>query len=129
MTVRELANADLDKIQDLHLSSGFQYQLPSFEGTAFPVRQVLSDDSGFAMGIFARKTLEAYFIIDPKWRTPAWRWQGFKMLHEQTRLDAISKGYTDVQALIPPEIEKQFGKRLFQLGWKKNYWPIFSREL
>lgn len=106
---------------------GFAYELPPLD-EKFAVRAVLEGDSGPEMALMLRKTVEAFFLSD-KTGAPEKRWVNFMALHESVRLEALRLGFTDVQAMLPPQISRSFGKRLGYLGWRMNTWPLFTKVL
>ena len=81
------------------------------------------------MAILGHRTVEAYFLIDRDWATPGERYGAFLELHNYACAVGSQLGYEDVQALIPPAVEKPFGRRLLSLGWGRNLWACYSREL
>lgn len=106
---------------------GFDYELPSFDDK-FAVRAVLEGDTGPQMALMLRKTVEAFFLSDES-GAPEKRWVNFMALHEAVRVEALRLGFTDVQAMLPPQISRSFGKRLGYLGWRRNTWPCFTKIL
>ena len=81
------------------------------------------------MAILQRLTAETYLLHDPGAGAPRQRWQRFLALHDAARRDAAARGLDDVQAFLPPRIARAFGRRLAQLGWIRDPWPCFSRQI
>jgi hypothetical protein len=81
------------------------------------------------MAILQRLTAETYLLHDPSAGTPRQRWQRFLALHDAARREAAARGLDDVQAFLPPRIARAFGRRLAQLGWTRDPWPCFSRQI
>jgi hypothetical protein len=79
------------------------------------------------MAVLLRLTAEAYLLHDASAGTPRQRWQRLLALHDAARHDAAARGLDDVQAFLPPRIARAFGRRLAQLGWRRDPWPCFSR--
>jgi hypothetical protein len=79
------------------------------------------------MAVLLRLTAEAYLLHDATAGTPRQRWQHLLALHEAARHDAANRGLDDVQAFLPPRVARAFGRRLAQLGWRRDSWPCFSR--
>lgn len=79
------------------------------------------------MAVLLRLTAEAYLLHDAHAGTPRQRWQNLLALHEAARQDAAARGLDDVQAFLPPQIARAFGRRLARLGWHPDPWPCFSR--
>ena len=80
------------------------------------------------MAVLLRLTAEAYLLHDPAAGTPRERWQRLLALHEAARAGAAARGLDDVQAFLPPQIARAFGRRLARLGWREDPWPCFSRR-
>jgi len=80
------------------------------------------------MAVLLRLTAEAYLLHDASAGTPRQRWQNLLALHEAARQDAAARGLDDVQAFLPPQVARSFGRRLARLGWRHDPWPCFSRR-
>jgi hypothetical protein len=94
-----------------------------------PQSSVTPGERRIAMAVLLRLTAEAYLLHDPAAGTPRQRWQRFLALHEATRSSAAERGLDDVQAFLPPRITRAFGRRLARLGWTRDPWPCFSRQV
>lgn len=132
MNVRQYEASDLSKIQALHRASGFRYDLPDLLGQEFFSRRVLADGDRLTMAGFLRLTAEAFLVCDPGWRTPAWRMEALRQLHTVCHRDAAEKGIAEVNAFLPPQVERQFGRRLKRMGWKfydGEEWKCFSYKV
>jgi len=81
------------------------------------------------MAILQRLTAETYLLHDPAAGTPRQRWQHFLALHDAARRDSAVRGLDDVQAFLPPRIERAFGRRLERLGWRRDPWPCFTLRI
>jgi hypothetical protein len=81
------------------------------------------------MAILQRLTAETYLLHDPAAGTPRQRWRRFLALHDAARRDAVARGLDDVQAFLPPRVARAFGRRLAQLGWARDPWPCFTRQI
>ena len=133
----------------MHAAQGFGYPLPDLESPLFLSKLVLEDDSEdleprreeadqksprestsrVTMAILQRLTAETYLLHDPTAGTPRRRWQSFLALHDAARRAAAAHGLDDVQAFLPPQIARAFGRRLARLGWTRDPWPCFSRRI
>lgn len=137
MLIREYTHADLDALRQMHAAQGFGYPLPNLDSPMFISKLVLEDDEADApgnssrvkMAVLLRLTAEAYMLHDPAPGTPQQRWQRFLALHEAANRDSAARGLDDVQAFLPPHIARAFGRRLERLGWVRDPWPCFSRQV
>lgn len=77
-----------------------------------------------------RLTAEAYLLLDPSAGTPRERWQWLLALHAAAERDAWQRGLEDVHAWLPPSIAYKFGRRITQLGWRRDdAWTPYSKRL
>ena len=77
-----------------------------------------------------RLTAEAYLLLDPRAGTPRERWQWLLALHAAAERDAWRRGLEDVHAWLPPSIAQKFGRRISQLGWRRDdAWTPYSKRL
>lgn len=132
MLVREYSDADFTEIKRLHAESGLKYDLPDVSGEGFFSKRVVCDERGFAMGVFLRRSAEAFLICDSTWRNPSWRDLALRNLHVECHKDCQREGIVEVNAFVPPEVEKKFSNRLLRLGWKKyveQEWRCYSFEV
>lgn len=79
---------------------------------------------------FLRLTAEAYLLLDPRAGTPQQRWRWLLALHAAAERDAWRRGLEDVHAWLPPPIAQRFGKRITQLGWRRDdSWTPYCKRL
>lgn len=130
MRLRELRDSDLPRLRELHALQQFEYAFPDVGRRDFVLRLVWVDENDQAVSaVLARQTVELYFITDRHFRTPRWRFEGFRLLHEHVRVWLEKQGYSDAHCWIPPQIQKSFGRRLISgFGWQVNDWLCLSRE-
>ena len=132
MIVREFKPEDMPALKSLHARSGFKYDLPDFADQQFVVRRVAEDDGQIVMGGFLRQTTEAFLVCDSHWRGPRWRYEALEAIHNDAVEQLRKTGFRDIQAFLPPEIEKRFGERLLALGWQRyveDEWKCYSLEV
>jgi hypothetical protein len=153
MRIREYTPADFEALRRLHAAQSFGYPLPDLDSALFVSKLVLEDsreeadansplaaiadpltggapgEPSVTMAILVRLTAETYLLHDPSAGTPRRRWQNFLALHQAARHAADARGLDDVQAFLPPQIARAFGRRLERLGWRRDPWPCFSLRL
>lgn len=126
MKLRTLETTDQARILELFAHQNFTYDMPDLR--EFVAAQVLEADGKIVQAVLARPTVELYFLGDPGWRTPQWRLEALKKIHESMRLELHSKGFADVHVFLPPEKEKSFGRRLMrQFHWTRPLWRCLTR--
>jgi hypothetical protein len=156
MQVRQYQEADLAALRAIHASQGFAYPLPDLNNPLFVTKLILSEpqtslreeeavnenvsETNVAKpstqpekiigAAFLRLTAEAYLLLDPGAGTPRQRWQWLLQLHAATERDAWRRGLEDVHAWLPPQIASKFGKRITQLGWRRDdAWTPYCKRL
>jgi hypothetical protein len=152
MMIREYTESDLAALRAIHASQGFDYQLPDLNNPLFTTKLILSEDApsksvdGNANkgattdsappqqkiigAAFLRLTAEAYLLLDPQAGTPRQRWQWLLQLHAASERDAWQRGLEDVHAWLPPPIAQKFGRRITQLGWRRDdAWTPYCKRL
>lgn len=129
MIVREYTDADCDALRAMHAAQGFAYELPAPSDPLFLVRAVLEDEGRPRMAALLRLTAEAYLLADPRDGKPQQRWQWLLALHDATRAAASARGLDDTQAFLPPRVARAFGRRLAQLGWRRDPWACYTKQL
>jgi hypothetical protein len=129
MLVRPYTDTDFAALRAMHAAQGFGYPLPDPSDPLFLVRSVVEDEGRPRMASFLRLTAETYLLADPRDGAPRQRWQWLTALHEATRQAAAAQGLADVQAFLPPQVARPFGRRLEKLGWRRDPWHCYTRAL
>jgi hypothetical protein len=129
MIVREYSESDADALRTMHAAQGFAYELPDPADPLFLVRAVVEDEGRPRMAALLRLTAEAYLLADPHDGSPRQRWRWLLALHDATRQAASARGLRDVQAFLPPRVALSFGRRLTRLGWRRDPWSCYTRQL
>lgn len=127
--VREYTDDDLDALRAMHAAQNFGYPFPDLRDPLFLVRAVVEDHGRPRMAALLRLTAEAYLLADPREGTPRQRWRWLLALHEATRAAAAARGLADVQAFLPPQVARPFGRRLAKLGWRQDPWTCYTHQL
>lgn len=127
MIIRNLQSGDIEHLAAIHAKQGFAYDLPDLDSPLFVVCKVATNGRSVPIaGAALRLTAEAFLLIDPDAEKKA---NVVLALHEAVRRAAADAGLADVQALLPPPIEKKFGWQLMRLGWKRHEWTLYSRSV
>ena len=129
MQVRAYTGADLEALRAMHAAQGFGYGFPDLGDPLFLVRSVVEEEGRPRMAAFLRLTAEAYLLADPDEGSPRQRWRWLLALHEAVRQEAAARGLADVQAFLPPRVAHAFGRRLGSLGWHRDPWTCYTRQL
>ena len=129
MNIRAYNDGDLDALRSMHAAQGFGYALPDLSDPLLLVRAVVEDEGRLRMAALLRLTAEAYLLADPRDGSPRQRWQWLLALHEATRRAAAARGLADVQAFLPPQVARPFGRRLERLGWRRDPWHCYTHRL
>jgi len=129
MTVRDATPADLPALQAMHAALGSLYPWPDLTDETFMAVQVVEADGRPVMAVAARRTAEAYLLLDPSWATPGFRYQALERLQAVAMRRLKELHVNDCHALIPPVVERRFGRRLLKLGWWRPTWPLWARKV
>lgn len=129
MLIRLYRNSDLPQVERIHSAQGFGYPLPPIDEPIVCTKLVLEDGGTVRLAAFLKLTAEAFLLMDKKFGSPEERFIAFAALHEQVRLDAEARGLTDVHAFLPPVVARRFGDRLQALGWMREPWSPFTRNV
>lgn len=129
MNVRSYNEADLEALRAMHTAQGFTYEFPDLDSPLLLVSTVVEDEGRPRMAALLRLTAEAYVLADPADGAPRQRFAWLTALHEATRSAAAERGLSDVQAFVPPRVARSFGRRLAKLGWGRDPWTCYTRQL
>jgi hypothetical protein len=146
MHMREYQESDLAALRAIHAAQGFDYALPDLSNPLFVTKLILTEprnereaaesdspqeqNEKIIGAALLRLTAEAYLLLDSKAGTPSDRWNWLLGLHAATERDAWQRGLEDVHAWLPPPIARRFGKRIEQLGWRRDdAWTPYCKRL
>lgn len=123
---RKMTAADLETIKAIARA---EFDLPDLSSNNMLAKRVVESGNQIIAGAAARMTTEVFIWVDREWESPRFRFEAFKFLHEQMRLELKEKGVVDVHSWVPPRLERAFGRRLMQLGWQRPLWTDFVRQI
>lgn len=93
------------------------------------IRVVVDDDDKPLMAVAAKRLVELYLWCGAIKRPHA-QMYALRLLHEDMASQLRAKGYTSVEAFLPPPVAKRFAKRLQRsFGWRPNEWPSLTRDI
>jgi hypothetical protein len=93
------------------------------------VKSVYEHEGQVAMMCFLKVRSEAYFVVSHEVGTPEQRWEWLKEFKEYIVHEAYLHGLDQITAFIPPDIEESFGKRLWDLGFRKSTFVPYSLNI
>lgn len=123
MRIRDFEASDLGQIKELFEKQDFEYEFPMFN--QFTEVLVIEADGKIVLSVAARPTVEIYMFGDKDWDTPGMRLEAFSMAQHEMERRLVDKGYNDAHAWIPPEVSKNWGRRLRKFGWIKSIWDCY----
>src|SRR5262249_54101640 len=132
ITLRHLDAGDTEWVKELHNAQALGYQLPDLDSEEIILKVGLENGLGLDPVLLLPRTAEAFLITGER---PSGLAESRKLLSSILILDkevpqaARELGLTDVYCNVPPDLERRFAKLLFRMGWKKNYWPMYCRQL
>lgn len=109
--VRQYRAADLERLQEIHARQGFDYPMPNPADRNFLAKLVVEEDGKVEMGALARLTTELYLFVEPGGDARK-KWAQLQSLQRAMETELYEKGADDMHAFVPPEICKQFERRL-----------------
>ena len=125
LNIRKFVNTDSQVVRAIYDKVGYGFEYPSFGHmeTAFVV-----EDEGIIGAVGARLQAEIIGVFDPEWGSPHRRMEMFAQLHNPMRGQLRLRGVQTACVYLDPKFCR-FGKRMFDLGWKKHLWDCYSKEV
>jgi hypothetical protein len=126
MKVRAIEERDISALKSIHEARGWNFPFPDVNSSE-AAQVVVDDEDRPIMAATAKRIAEVVLICPENGNIhPLVKMEAIKMLHESIRDILVPKGITEVNAFLPPEIEKSHGRHLVKwFGWAKN-WPSFT---
>lgn len=131
MNIGDLLVEDVPRIKEIHQESHYDYRLPEFVGNPrFPVQRSLYSDGRFVAAALVKLEGEVYLFLDHTYGTPEERKHSLELVHRDLIMQSRQFGLDSLFCVLPPEIEKSFGPRLEEAGWKRDRgWTKYTYEL
>lgn len=125
MKIREYDEKDLKRVVELYRQDKKEFALPDPADARVAVKKCLVDSRGRIRLVgFGRLQLNAYLLVDGKWKTPAERLEAIEILEFAMIQQAKTLGFDQATA----QVEPPFGRRLRTLGWHESMGQTYSRE-
>jgi hypothetical protein len=124
MHTRALKQSDIPILRQMAEASGFPYPDPlKLEA----IRVVADDEDRPIMAAGAERLIQAYLWCGD-FQRPHAKVFALRLLEEEMIAALRAKGYTSIEAYLPPTVEKQFSRRLERtFGFVRN-WPSWNRR-
>lgn len=129
MQTRELEIRDIAAVERLYRAQRFAYSLPDPKGSDILSALVLESAGEIRAAALLRLEVNAMLLLDHRWQKPQVRLLALRQIHEASRIKAEAAGIGHANAWLPPEIERQFAPRLYELGWTRCEWPSYTRQV
>jgi len=131
VNIGDLLEEDVPQIKRIHETSHYDYRLPEFVGNpVFPVQRSLYSDGRFVAATLVKLEGEVYLYLDHDWETPQERKRSLELVHKDLIVKCREWGLESIFAVLPPQVEKSFGPRLEEAGWKRDRgWTKYTYEL
>ena len=131
-TIRTYKERDLSDLKQM-------FDAMSFQGENFPYELVdglngfvsliqTNDHDKAKIAMLARLSAEILIFNDPAWLGPKGRWDKGIRLYRILEKDLRTRGIAQVWGRIPEEIAAGFGRRIRDVGFKREDWPVFVKE-
>lgn len=130
MQSRPLSEDDLELLQHLHTSSGFDYQLPDLRSPLFVAKRGVYERGRLVGAGGLRLQAEAYLWLDPALPVRV-RYQVVLLLSRSLAEAAWRVGVDFVVAALPPGLPSSFKRLLTRLGWSRDRdgWEHWSKPI
>ena len=126
MKLRRIESQDVPRLKELFALQGIEYDLPDLRMLVGALG--VEADGQIQHAVLARSTVELYFLSNSAWRSPQWRMEALKQMHEAMRRELQGKGFADAHVWIPPQ-KKSFVSRLMRsFGWTRPLWTNLTRS-
>jgi hypothetical protein len=126
LLVRKYRSSDLMHFQRVHEASGLDYQLPNLESPLFVAKYVVERNGLPTTLVAGRIEAETYLLPSG---SPQEKWEDLKLLQPEYLSELWSLGIDSTYAVVPPEVERHFGKRMRILGWDSaRSWTPWTRN-
>lgn len=129
MQVRELRKSDIPMLLAMHKRSGYAYEFPPITSPMFEVCLVVVDDEDEVIAACLSERIAQLYLICGRFSRPSSGQAAIRMLHETMQPKLAELGYRAVDAYLPPDIDRSFGRRLMRsFGWVRNEWRSYSKH-
>lgn len=125
MLIRDYRMADSEPLLKLAIKRDYPFPVPDPLLMSMVVRKVVEDAKEPVAAAFVQQTHQAWMIVSPNWRTPAWRWSALKSLHESMTKECLAQGIHEVNCWTP---SRAFGRRLISLGWNPSEYASYYKH-
>ena len=123
-------DGEMEEIRKLHAESGFDYKMPDLASAVFPIKRSIRHKGKFVAAVAVKLEGECYLFLDHDELNPFERFFALQELHEDLKARAKELGLDNLFCVLPPEVEKSFGPRLIEAGWKRDRgWSKYTLEI
>lgn len=123
-------DGELPELRRIHQESGYDFKFPDLADTRFAIQRSLRHEGKLMAAVVVKLEGECYLFLDHKASTPFERFFGLQRLQNDLVEQARRIGLDELYCVLPPEIEKSFGPRLEEAGWKKDRgWTKYTYEI
>jgi len=127
--IRPYVKEDFPAVIALFNKQQFVYEFPT-EDEFVDIQLVVNEEDEIQMVLASRKIIEYYLLVNPDREINAWTTFAYiKLLIAESWKKLAKAGYKQVFAFLPPEIAKNFGRRLIKLGGKCYTWPVIGGKI
>jgi len=126
-----LEDGELDAIERCHRESAFDFRMPELKSNPlFVIQRSLRHEGKFLAAVLGKVEVEVFLFLNREASTPYQRFEGLKLLHCDLVRKAREFGFDSMYCVLPPQVEKSFGPRLEEHGWRRDRgWTKYTYEL
>jgi hypothetical protein len=126
--IRALLQSDIPALKRMAEEKGYPYPFLDDPSSLEMVR-VVDDGSGRPLAAVAVERILQVYLLCGAFDGPMNQIHAMRLLDDDISPALKLRGWRDVNAFLPPNLAKQFGRRLEKtFGWMKE-WPCWSKRL
>jgi hypothetical protein len=123
-------DGEVPELRRIHEESGFDFKFPDLSDSRFAIQRSLRHEGKLMAAVVVKLEGECYLFLDHKSATPFERFFGLQIMQKDLLEKAREIGLDQLYCVLPPEVERRFGARLVEHGWKKDRgWTKYTYEL
>ena len=121
--------SDIEKIERLHEQMKTGYGIPDLSSPSIVLRGLVRDENGGIISAGAVKRIGEVFLWTDHSQSAYKRAAAMVELTQTLESEGKRAGFDEVAAWIAPNIEPEFGRVLFKLGWGRSPWASWNKGL
>jgi hypothetical protein len=130
--VREYRLTDFEQVKRIHQQHYPGWEMPSIDSNdAYPFKNILEVNGEIRAAGLCSMEIESHMLLDKdKWTDPRGKLTAIKLCQDDAFRQMRERGVSNTFATVYKDLERTYGKRLFQLGWRPSNdgWRMWFHE-